>query len=94
MFTQALLSTAIRVLAVIGGYSVAGWIGVGIVAAFIAVQIIDIQMRLRSPKARFLRDISRTLSEANDDAQFAFRIRHVDSLAELIETEDEEDDES
>lgn len=59
----ALMELVILVLALVGGYAMAGWVGIVVVAVFVVTMVASIVARLRSPRVRLLRDISRALPD-------------------------------
>jgi hypothetical protein len=63
------------VLAIIGGWAVAQWIGVIVVVAFLATSLANTALRMRSPHARTMRALSRELRELPEDS-----ILHIHSV--------------
>ena len=63
------------VLALVGGYAVAGWIGVVVAASFFITMIADATIRSRSPKARALRAITRELRDAESIEFHIYEVR-------------------
>ena len=73
---RLLMDLALIGLAAIGGYSVAGWIGVIVVVTFVVTLIADMAIRLRTPRARAMRQLARELRErgVGEDAEFMLGI--------------------
>ena len=49
MIARFVMQTILFILAVVGGYTVAGWVGVAVAAAFIVTMFVDVTLRMRSP---------------------------------------------
>ena len=74
-----IMELMLTAFALIGGYTVAGWVGVGVVIAFMVTQIVSTAIRLRSPRARMLRAIARELPKGEDFLIHIHRLAPDDS---------------
>ena len=77
MIARFVMQTILFILAVVGGYTVAGWVGVAVAAAFIVTMFVDVTLRMRSPKARILRQIAHDLREVDEDDLIVARVTKV-----------------
>lgn len=69
-----IMSLVVRALALIGGWTIAGWVGVAVVVAFTVTQYADAYVRLHSPKMRVLRQIAHDLRDVDDDDIIVARV--------------------
>lgn len=77
-------------LALVGGWTVAAWVGVVVVVAFFVTLLAETALRLRSPRARILRQIARELVRpAAENSQRAVVIHddHVHVYTYVLETQ-------
>ena len=57
-------------LSLIGGFAVAGWIGLAVAILFFVTILADAAIRMRSPRSRALRAIARSLPTDIDAVEF------------------------
>lgn len=69
-----IMALILRLLSLVGGYAIAGWIGVAVVVAFIVTQYADAYLRARSPKGRVLRQIAHELRHVTDEDLVVARV--------------------